>query len=53
LAEVRGAGDDAARARRVERGKVLVPERGDRLLDPGSRFLEITTFHVPDARPGV
>jgi hypothetical protein len=34
LAGVRGGGDDAARECRVERGKVLVREREDRLRDP-------------------
>jgi acetyl-CoA carboxylase carboxyltransferase component len=43
---VRGGGDDAARACRVERGKVLVREREDQLHDPGSRFLEIAPSSV-------
>src|SRR5215218_11004593 len=42
LAEVRRGGDEAARARHVERGKLLVRERVDRLLDPGSPFLELS-----------
>src|SRR4051812_49947009 len=42
LAEVRRGGDDAARARHVERGKLLVRERVDRLLDAGSPFLELS-----------
>jgi 3-methylcrotonyl-CoA carboxylase beta subunit len=42
LAEVRRGGDDAARARHVGRGKLLVRERVDRLLDPGSPFLELS-----------
>src|SRR4051794_16945971 len=42
LAEVRRGGDDAARTRHVERGKLLVRERVDRLLDPGSPFLELS-----------
>jgi 3-methylcrotonyl-CoA carboxylase beta subunit len=42
LAEVRKGGDEAARARHVERGKLLVRERVDRLLDPGSPFLELS-----------
>src|SRR4051795_7860725 len=42
LAEVRRGGDDKARARHVERGKMLVRDRVDRLLDPGSPFLELS-----------
>src|SRR4051812_22197421 len=42
LAEVRRGGDEKARARHVERGKLLVRERVDRLLDPGSPFLELS-----------
>src|SRR3954452_17501090 len=42
LAPVRRGGSDAARARHVERGKLLVRERIDRLLDPGSPFLELS-----------
>src|SRR6186997_252072 len=41
LAEVRRGGDERARARHVERGKLLVRDRVDRLLDPGSPFLEL------------
>jgi 3-methylcrotonyl-CoA carboxylase beta subunit len=42
LAHVRQGGDEAARARHVERGKLLVRERVDRLLDAGSPFLELS-----------
>jgi 3-methylcrotonyl-CoA carboxylase beta subunit len=42
LAEVRRGGDEAARARHIERGKMLVRDRVDRLLDPGSPFLELS-----------
>ncbi|MDO7868302.1 carboxyl transferase domain-containing protein [Nocardioides jiangxiensis] len=45
LAAVRagGAGGSAsARARHTERGKLLVRERVERLLDPGSPFLELS-----------
>ena len=39
----RGAGgDDRSIARHRERGKLLVRERIDRLLDPGSAFLELS-----------
>jgi 3-methylcrotonyl-CoA carboxylase beta subunit len=41
LALVRLGGDEASRARHVKRGKLLVRERVDRLLDPGSPFLEL------------
>ncbi|HLE59818.1 MAG TPA: carboxyl transferase domain-containing protein [Candidatus Limnocylindria bacterium] len=39
----RGAGgDERAIARHVERGKLLVRDRVDRLIDPGSAFLELS-----------
>ena len=39
----RGAGgDDRSVARHVERGKLLVRDRIDRLIDPGSAFLELS-----------
>ena len=37
-------GPQSARARHVERGKLLPRERVGRLLDPGSPFLEIGLF---------
>jgi 3-methylcrotonyl-CoA carboxylase beta subunit len=48
LAEVRRGGDEAARARHVERGKLLVRERVDRLIDPGSPFLELSPLAAYD-----
>jgi len=42
LATVRQGGSEASRARHVERGKLPVRERIDRLLDPGSPFLELS-----------
>ena len=42
LAVVRVGGSDSARRRHTERGKLLVRDRVDRLLDPGSPFLELT-----------
>ncbi len=42
LADVRRGGGERARTRHVERGKLLVRERVDRLLDPGSPFLELS-----------
>jgi len=42
---VNGAGgDEQAIARHRERGKLLVRERVDRLIDPGSAFLELSTL---------
>jgi 3-methylcrotonyl-CoA carboxylase beta subunit len=41
LASVREGGGEAARERHVKRGKLLPRERVDRLLDPGSPFLEL------------
>jgi 3-methylcrotonyl-CoA carboxylase beta subunit len=48
LAAVRRGGDERARARHVERGKLLVRERVDRLLDPGSPFLELSPLAAYD-----
>jgi 3-methylcrotonyl-CoA carboxylase beta subunit len=44
LARVREGGTEASRARHQARGKMLVRERVDRLLDPGSPFLEVGAF---------
>jgi 3-methylcrotonyl-CoA carboxylase beta subunit len=41
LAEVRLGGDERARAKHIARGKLLARDRIDRLLDPGSPFLEL------------
>ncbi|MQW77136.1 methylcrotonoyl-CoA carboxylase [Nocardioides sp. dk4132] len=41
LATARRGGSQAARDKHTARGKLLVRERVDRLLDPGSPFLEI------------
>jgi 3-methylcrotonyl-CoA carboxylase beta subunit len=41
LARARLGGSEAARQRHIDRGKLLVRDRVDRLLDPGSPFLEI------------
>ncbi|HJQ05550.1 MAG TPA: carboxyl transferase domain-containing protein [Nocardioides sp.] len=41
LARVRQGGSEAARQKHTDRGKLLPRERVDRLLDPGSPFLEI------------
>ncbi len=42
LALVRQGGTEAARARHLARGKLLPRERVDRLLDPGTPFLELS-----------
>ncbi|MGH3481708.1 MAG: carboxyl transferase domain-containing protein [Nocardioidaceae bacterium] len=42
LARVREGGSPAARDRHTARGKLLVRDRVDRLLDPGSPFLELS-----------
>jgi 3-methylcrotonyl-CoA carboxylase beta subunit len=48
LAVVRRGGGDAARDRHTARGKMLVRERIDRLLDPGSPFLELSPLAAYD-----
>ena len=40
----RAGGDEAARKRHVDAGKMLARERIDALLDPGSPFLELCTL---------
>ena len=42
LALVRQGGSESARAKHTDRGKLLVRDRIDRLLDPGSPFLELS-----------
>ena len=42
LALVRKGGSESARAKHTGRGKLLVRDRIDRLLDPGSPFLELS-----------
>ncbi|MCB8957695.1 MAG: methylcrotonoyl-CoA carboxylase [Nocardioides sp.] len=42
LAVVRQGGSEAARRKHTDRGKLLVRDRVDRLLDPGSPFLELS-----------
>jgi len=41
LSQVRLGGSEAAREKHTGRGKLLVRDRVDRLLDPGSPFLEL------------
>ncbi|MEJ7717171.1 MAG: carboxyl transferase domain-containing protein [Thermoleophilaceae bacterium] len=42
LARVRTGGEERSRERHLSRGKLLVRDRVDRLLDPGSPFLELS-----------
>ncbi len=42
LALVRQGGSESARTKHTDRGKLLVRDRIDRLLDPGSPFLELS-----------
>ncbi len=42
LATVHLGGSEAARTKHTDRGKLLVRDRVDRLLDPGSPFLELS-----------
>ncbi|MCS6779106.1 MAG: methylcrotonoyl-CoA carboxylase [Geminicoccaceae bacterium] len=42
LAEAARGGDERARRRHLERGKLLPRERVERLLDPGAPFLELS-----------
>jgi 3-methylcrotonyl-CoA carboxylase beta subunit len=42
LSVVRRGGRDSARTKHTDRGKLLVRDRIDRLLDPGSPFLELS-----------
>ncbi|TMA48177.1 MAG: hypothetical protein E6J81_06465 [Deltaproteobacteria bacterium] len=44
LARVREGGSPEARRRHVERGRLLVRERIERLLDPGTPFLELSSL---------
>ncbi|HEU5485274.1 MAG TPA: carboxyl transferase domain-containing protein [Microlunatus sp.] len=52
LAVVRQGGSAEARARHLERGKLLVRDRIDRLLDPGSPFLELSALAAYDMYGG-
>ena len=42
LATARLGGSESARKKHLDRGKLLVRDRVDRLLDPGSPFLELS-----------
>ncbi len=49
LAKIRLGGSEEARAKHHERGKLLARERIDRLLDPGSPFLELSALAAHEA----
>ncbi len=51
-AAARFGGGETARARHVSRGKILPRERVERLIDPGSPFLEIGLFAAHDMYGG-
>ncbi|MEO5711599.1 MAG: carboxyl transferase domain-containing protein [Nocardioidaceae bacterium] len=56
LVAARQGGSESARRKHLDRGKLLARDRVDRLLDPGSPFLELsplaaTGMYSPDDRP--
>jgi 3-methylcrotonyl-CoA carboxylase beta subunit len=51
-AAARNGGSEAARAKHTARGKLLVRDRVDRLLDPGSPFLELSPLAAYDMYGG-
>jgi len=52
LATARQGGSENARRKHTDRGKLLVRERVDRLLDPGSPFLELSPLAAYDMYGG-
>lgn len=52
LAAARQGGSEAARQKHTDRGKLLVRDRVDRLLDPGSPFLELSPLAAYDMYGG-
>lgn len=52
LATARQGGSEAARQKHTDRGKLLVRDRVDRLLDPGSPFLELSPLAAYDMYGG-
>jgi 3-methylcrotonyl-CoA carboxylase beta subunit len=52
LERAAAGGGEKARARHTERGKLLPRERVDRLLDPGSPFLELAPLAAEDLYDG-
>jgi 3-methylcrotonyl-CoA carboxylase beta subunit len=52
IARVHGGGGEHARERHVERGKLLVRDRVERLCDPGAPFLELSALAAEDLYDG-
>ncbi|HET6508116.1 MAG TPA: carboxyl transferase domain-containing protein [Baekduia sp.] len=52
LARARAGGGERARARHVERGKLLPRDRVQRLCDPGAPFLELSALAAEDLYDG-
>ena len=52
LARVRAGGGERARTRHVERGKMLVQDRVERLCDPGAALLELSPLAAEDLYDG-
>ncbi len=52
LATARQGGSERARQKHTDRGKLLVRDRVDRLLDPGSPFLELSPLAAYDMYGG-
>src|SRR4051812_38389300 len=52
LAVARQGGSPAARTKHTDRGKLLVRDRVDRLLDPGSPFLELSPLAATEMYGG-
>jgi 3-methylcrotonyl-CoA carboxylase beta subunit len=52
VAAARQGGSEAARRKHTDRGKLLVRDRVDRLLDPGSPFLELSPLAAYDMYGG-
>ncbi|MCW2814938.1 MAG: acyl-CoA carboxylase beta chain, partial [Nocardioides sp.] len=52
LAAARLGGSEAARTKHTDRGKLLVRDRVDRLLDPGSPFLELSPLAATEMYGG-
>ncbi len=52
LATARQGGSESARRKHTDRGKLLVRDRVDRLLDPGSPFLELSPLAAYDMYGG-
>src|SRR5690349_22792198 len=48
LTRAREGGSESARRKHTDRGKLLVRDRVDRLLDPGSPFLELSALAAYD-----